>query len=169
MSCHQILIFGEGKRKRRRGREKEREKKKKKETFGAECTVPVCYVKYASFLWSWVIIILGSYTVFICFKAVSKFCCLRVLLYSIGSWVLRWQVLCTRCRLFQVIAFSKSRTVEELTVYYEEKLNEKSVLLEEVGNLIDSLNYWLCLFPTVMKCSLEEGKLAPFIQILICL
>lgn len=36
---------------------------------------------------------------------------------------------------------SKSRTVEELTVYYEEKLNEKTVLLEEVGNLIDSLNY----------------------------
>lgn len=64
---------------------------------------------------------------------------------------------------------SKSRTVEELTVYYEEKLNEKTVLLEEVGNLIDSLNYWLCLFQTVMKCSLEEGKLAPFMQILICL
>lgn len=87
--------FGEGEAKRKSERERERA-----ETFGAEHTVPVCYVKYASFLWSWVIIILGSYTVFICFKAVSKFCCLRVLLYSIGSWVLRWQVLCTRCRLF---------------------------------------------------------------------
>lgn len=100
-------FWGRKKKKEKGERERER-KKKKKETFGAECTVPVCYVKYASFLWSWVIIILGSYTVFICFKAVSKFCCLRVLLYSIGSWVLRWQVLCTRCRLFQVIAFSKT-------------------------------------------------------------
>lgn len=72
------------------------------------CCVPVCYVKYASFLWSGVIIILGSSTVFICFKAVSKFWCFRVLLYSTGSWVLRWQVLNARWRLFQVIAFSKT-------------------------------------------------------------
>lgn len=64
---------------------------------------------------------------------------------------------------------SKNRTVEELTDYYEEKLNEKSLLLEEVWNLIGSLNCWLFLFPTVMKRFLEEGKLAPFVQFLMCL
>lgn len=35
---------------------------------------------------------------------------------------------------------SKSSTVKELTEYYEAKLNEKSALLEEVGNLIYNLN-----------------------------
>lgn len=35
---------------------------------------------------------------------------------------------------------SKNRALEELTDYYEEKLNEKSLLLEEVRNLIGSLN-----------------------------
>lgn len=64
---------------------------------------------------------------------------------------------------------SKNKTVKELTEYYEEKLNEKSVLLEEVGNLICSLNYQLSLSPTVIKCSLGQERLAPFMQILICL
>lgn len=36
---------------------------------------------------------------------------------------------------------SKSKAVKELTEYYEEKLNEKSVLLKEVGILICSLSY----------------------------
>lgn len=47
---------------------------------------------------------------------------------------------------------SNSRAVKELTEYYEEKLNEKSILLKEVGNLIYSLYYWLSLSPTVIKC-----------------
>jgi len=36
---------------------------------------------------------------------------------------------------------NKSRAMKELTEYYEEKLNEKSILVAEVGNLICSLNY----------------------------
>lgn len=79
--------------------------------------VSVCRVMYASCLWS--AADNNSWELFTLFWNASKQCqsflCFRVLVYSAGSWVLGWQVLSTRCRLFQVIALSTTSNYQTQT------------------------------------------------------